>query len=692
MRASLWIHNHTREPKHKKGMRNWLKYKVGKPPVLFEERIIANNLSFLDNNLYYRGYFGVESGFELKEEEKTVSLNFIIETGKPFLIDTVVFPGNRSPLETAITKTKPSSLLTPGSPYDLQQLKNERKRIERSLKDEGYYYFNHDYILYRIDSTLGNHKMRVFLGIKPQIPGKSLAVYKLRKVSIIDDFNKRDSIRNSFRVGHYDYFSKSNYVRPDIVTKMLSLYPDKRYSRTRHLNNISRLESMGAFRFVTIKYDPVSDSTRQLDATVLLSPAKKLSLNTEVNAVAKTNNFVGPGVKLTFKSRNFFKGGELFTVNLHGRFETQVAGNDKGNTAYEVGTDMNLIIPRIIPFNIKSYRGSHVFYTKSTVGYNIFQRLNLYQFNTSHGSWSYNWKRSNPVFHQLKLLDISFTNLVKTTDEFNDWLNNNPSLKRSFEEQFILSTAYSYTLNHLEEEYKRKYFFRFAVDPAGNLMTAILSLGKKEKPTSDKPYKLFGNPISQFFRALTEARYYIKMGKQSIIATRLFIGAGVPYGNSSTIPYVRQFFVGGTNSLRGFAARSVGPGSYTPPDSLQGLNIDQTGDIKTEANIEYRFPMTKHLEGALFADFGNVWLVHMDSTRVGGVFDFKRFYKEVAISSGIGLRIDFNVVIVRFDLGFPLRKPWLPEGERWVIGAFNPFNRDWRKDNLILNFSVGYPF
>jgi outer membrane protein assembly factor BamA len=473
---------------------------------------------------------------------------------------------------------------------------------------------------------------------------------------------------------------------------MLSIQPEMLYSRTKHISTISRLESMGAFRFVSVKYDPVSDSSHLLDATILLAPSKKLSLNAEVNAVAKTNYFVGPGVKLTFKSRNFLKGGELFTVNLHGRFETQVAGNDKGNTAYEVGTDINLIIPRIIPFRVTGYRDGHVFYTKATVGYNIFQRLNMYQFNTSHASWSYNWKKSNPVSHQLKLIDISFTNLAKATDEFNDWLNINPSLKRSFEEQFILGTSYSYILNHLDEKYKKKYFFRLAADPSGNLMTAVMSIGKKEKPSSDKPYKLFGNPISQFFRALTEARYYINTGEKSIIATRLFIGAGIPYGNSSTIPYVRQFFVGGTNSLRGFTSRSVGPGSYTPPDSLQGLNIDQTGDIKTEANIEYRFPMTKYLKGALFVDVGNVWLVYEDSTRVGAVFDFKRFYKELAISSGIGLRIDFNVVIVRFDLGFPLRKPWLPEGERWVVREINPFDREWRRKNLILNFSVGYPF
>ena len=692
MRMSLWIYNHVREPKEEKGMRYWWKYKVGRPPVLFNQNIIQKNLVLLNNNMYYRGYFGVGTTYKLNEKDKTAAIDFMITTGKPFVIDSIAFPGNKTPIETDITMTRSTSRLKPGQPYNLKTLKEERKRIELSLKDKGYYYFNHDYLIYRVDSTLGNHKLNVFVHLKPFIPEKAISTYRLRKIRIIDDFDLKKQAYDSMQVNVYEYLTTSHYIRPKIVTEMLDMYPDMLYSRSNHLATISRLERMSTFRFVTIKYDPVSDSSRMLDATILLSPSKKLSLNAEINIVSKTNNFFGPGLKVTFKSRNFFKGAELFTANIHGRFETQIAGNDKGNTAYEVGTDLNLIIPRSIPFDLLKYKGKYVPFTKTTIGYTIFQRAKLYQFNTLYASWAYKWKKTAAANHELKLIDISYTKLAMVTDEFKEWLEQNPSLRRSFEEQFILSTVYSYTFNHLEQQYKRKYFYRFTVDPSGNLITALMSIGNEQKPSPDDPYKIFGNPISQFFRASTEGRYYIKTGKKSLVATRLFIGAGVPYKNSSTIPYVRQFFVGGTNSLRGFPSRSVGPGSYTPPDSLAGLNVDQTGDIKIEANAEYRFPITKHLKGALFVDVGNVWLVHEDSVRAGGLFDIHNFYKELAISSGLGLRIDFNVVILRFDLGFPLRKPWLPEGSRWVGGEFDPCNREWRKENLILNFSVGYPF
>ncbi len=692
MRISLWIHNNVREPKKDKGLRNWLKYKVGKTPVLFNEGIVEKNVLILDNRLHYKGFFSVKSDYEVEEKDKKISVKYVISTGIPYRIDSVSFPESDTPIERDIANTKSESLIKTGLPYDLETLKKERKRIELELKDNGYYYFYPDYLIYRIDTTPGEHKMRVFLNVKPQTPQKSLTAYSIRNVKVIDDFKANDSRYDSVVIDRYNYFSDSHYIRPEIVTNMLTLKPGMLYNRDKHNSTISRLESMGSFGFVTIKYDNVSDSSHLLDASILLSPANKMSLNTEMNIVSKTNNFAGPGLKLTFRNRNFFKGAETFTANLSGRFETQISGDNKGNTAYEISTDVNLTIPRIIPFGFIQVKKKYVPYTKFTLGFGIYQRLELYRFNSSLAAWKFNWKRNEQINHEFKLIDISYTNIANATDEFNEWLEQNPSIKKSFEEQFILGSTYAFTFNNLDKKHKKQYFFRFTIDPSGNLATGIMMIGKKEKPTPENPYKLFGNPISQFIRLLSDNRYYFKTGKESLIATRLFIGAGLPYGNSSTIPYVRQFFVGGTNSLRGFHARSVGPGTYSPPDSLAGFNIDQTGDIKAELNIEYRFPISRYLKGGLFVDIGNVWLVNEDTLRPGAAFDINSFYKELAMSGGFGLRIDLDVVVIRFDLGFPIRKPWLPDDERWVIGDFNLFNRDWRRKNLILNFSVGYPF
>jgi len=692
MRTSLWIYNHVRESKNEKSIRYWLKHKVGRPPILFSETIVEKNILLLNNRLHYKGYFNIESDYQLQEKPKEVSIKYTIHTGQPYRIDSVIFPSGHKNVEKAITNTEAKSLLKIGLPYDLETLKRERKRIELELKDMGYFYFNHDYLIYRIDTTLGDHKMRIFLNLKPQIPQKSLKTYSLRDVKIFDNYSTKDAKYDSVLINKYNYLSSSHYIRPIIVTNMLSVRPGMQFSRSKHNSTISRLESMGSFRFVTIKYNVASDSTGLLDTFILLAPANKMSLNTEMSIVSKTNNFAGPGLKLTFRSRNFFKGAETFTANISGRYETQISGDNKGNTAYEINTDINLTIPRIIPFGFIQVKKKYIPYTKVTLGYGIYQRLSLYQFNSSYAAWNYNWKRNEQISHEFKLIDISYTKLANSTDEFNEWLKQNPSIKKSFEEQFILGATYSFTFNNLDNKHKRQYFFRFTIDPSGNLVSGIMRLVNDKKPTPENPIKLFGNPISQFIRLLTDSRYYFKTGEKSLIATRMFIGAGLPYGNSSTTPYVRQFFVGGTNSLRGFQARSVGPGIYAPPDSLAGLNIDQTGDIKAEMNIEYRFPISKYLKGGLFVDIGNVWLVNEDTLRTGAAFNINTFYKELAMSGGFGLRIDLNVVVIRFDLGFPIRKPWLPVNERWVIGDFNLFNHDWRKKNLILNFSVGYPF
>jgi len=268
----------------------------------------------------------------------------------------------------------------------------------------------------------------------------------------------------------------------------------------------------------------------------------------------------------------------------------------------------------------------------------------------------------------------------------------NPSLRRSFEEQFIIGAVYNFNINKLSTDFQRNYMLNIGLETAGNTMTLFMRPFNADPPNPDNPYTLFGNALSQFFRFRVDSRYHFNVGEKSRLATRVFVGAGFPYGNSVTVPYIKQFFVGGTNSLRGFRARSVGPGTYQPADSLENLQVDQTGEIKIEANAEYRFPIAGYLKGAFFIEAGNTWLVNEDEARPGGVFDFNKFYKEFAVSSGVGLRIDADIFVLRFDWGFPIRKPWLPEGNRWVLKEVDFFSKEWRKNNLILNISIGYPF
>ena len=692
MRPSLVIHNMVKEPKKEKGFRHWLKYKVGKPPVIYNEEVVNATARNLSNTLYHKGHFKATTTFESIEKKHTVFVDYSINAGKTFIIDSVKFPDPDLEIESSLSKLRNESLLVKGEHYDLDNIKKERERLDTELKKMGYYFFDPDYLIFRVDTSDSKQRASLFLQLKPDNPPDSYHKFKLGEITILDDYRLENYAPDTFLINNYRYVSQQYAIRPEIVLRALRLYKDSTYSITNHQNTIRQLTGTGYWKYATIRYLKNPARNRTLDARVIMSPNKKLSLSTEVNAVAKSNNFAGPGVRLGFKNRNFLGGAETFSINLNGSFETQFTGEGQGNTAYELSTDATLSIPRIIPFNFRKGSDRYVPFTRFQLGGGTFVRTDLYRFNTFSTSIGYLWQSSDIISHDLKPLEISFTKLAEASDEFKEFLIKNPSLRRSFEEQFIIGMVYNFNINKLSDNYRRNYFINLGIEPSGNLAVLLLSPFNDGPPSPDNQYTLFGNAISQFLRLRIDSRYHLNTGRKSQVAMRLFAGAGFPYGNSKTIPYVKQFFVGGPNSLRGFRARSVGPGTYHPPDSLQNLQVDQTGEIKIEGNIEYRFPIVGFLKGALFLEAGNIWLVNEDESRPEGVFEWNSFYKEFAVSSGFGLRIDANIFVLRFDWGFPLRKPWLEEGNRWVIDEVDFFSKNWRKQNLIINISIGYPF
>ncbi|MCF8364848.1 MAG: outer membrane protein assembly factor, partial [Bacteroidales bacterium] len=273
------------------------------------------------------------------------------------------------------------------------------------------------------------------------------------------------------------------------------------------------------------------------------------------------------------------------------------------------------------------------------------------------------------------------------------YLDENPTIKRSFEEQLIIGSGYTITFSNQAINKNHNYFMvSQGLELAGNLANFLSSGIQGNRPSPENQHELFGVPYSQYVRLRNEMRYFLNIGRHDQVGIRTIAATAIPYGNSATIPYVKQFFVGGTNSVRAFRARTLGPGTYSPPDSLSNLYVDQSGDIKLEASLEYRFPIYGYLKGAIFVDAGNIWLVNEDEQRPGGKFDFKTFAKEFAFGSGLGLRIDFSFVVIRLDLAFPLRKPYLPDGERWVFDDIQLGNSSWRKNNMVFNLAIGYPF
>lgn len=312
-------------------------------------------------------------------------------------------------------------------------------------------------------------------------------------------------------------------------------------------------------------------------------------------------------------------------------------------------------------------------------------------------------------------MDISYVQLGKSSKEFQQKLDKNQFLARSFDNQFIIGSRYSYTLNtqvnqerqseFKEREYDRShFFFNGKIDIAGNFMNLVQNTFHNEE--NGDPTKIFGTPYSQFVRGEFDFRYFLQLDKSNQVATRIIIGTGYAYNNSVTLPYIKQFSIGGSNSIRAFPARTIGPGTYNvrnedplSEDPTSDANsqttlmfIDQRADMKLEGNAEFRFDIISFLKGAVFVDAGNIWLIREDPNRPGGRFKKDQFLDELAVGTGAGLRFDFNFFVLRFDLAFPLRKPYLPQNERWVFDEIKFGNPSWRSDNLILNIAIGYPF
>ena len=348
-----------------------------------------------------------------------------------------------------------------------------------------------------------------------------------------------------------------------------------------------------------------------------------------------------------------------------------------------------ITFPRfLVPFKFENASKRFRPTTKATLELNYFLRRDLFSRNSIDLTFGYDWQVNQERRHLLTPFSINFITL-NPTDTFQVLLNENPRLRSSYEQRFILGIDYSYIYNEQRERKRNYNYFRGDISLAGNSMQAIQSIVGGNK-NEDGQYEIFNNPYAQFAKAELEFRNYRLFTGNTQLVTRFIGGLGVPYGNSDVLPYVKQFIIGGTNSLRGWTVRTLGPGSDTT--NIGTILLDQTGDVKLEGNAEFRFDVFSRLKGALFVDAGNIWTITDDPDRTNEEFKFDRFAKEIAVDAGVGFRLDFTYFIFRFDIGIPLRDPSLPDGERWIANEINLGSKEWRQENLLLNLAIGYPF
>ena len=696
MRPSVALHNSVKEPKRPgKGLRNWLKYKVGSPPVYLENVPLNDVLAGLANRLQNRGYFAARARAEVHRSGRRASVTFTVEPGRPHLLRRVIYGDTAAAEEDTLLRLvqeeRPLSPLITGQPYHLQALKDERARVIGRLRDRGYVRLEDDGLDFAADTTGGDHQLDLLLRIRPDLTVNERTRYRLNSVRVHGDHDPLVPVQDTLVVDSLRYLDRLGMYRPTTITRGVFLRPGDVASDRRIRQTRDYLNSYGVFSGVQVQLNDVPGRPGLLDVDVRSTPRSRYSLFSELNASVKSTNFAGPGVRVGWKDRDLFRGAELLTVDLNGRFETQFAGEGVGTNAYEVGVRASLDIPRLLLFKALRTARSHVPRTHMVAGYGLFRRVELYGLEFVNLGYGYSWRQDRFIWHEVTLPEISFNNLYYASDDFLDYLDRNPQVRRSFEEQFIVSLGYTWTRSTQRSAKDPNWWLlSLGLDESGNL-TSLFSR-TVDGPRPEGGYLLFGERYSQYVRFRPELRWSVGVGRHgSQLVSRVKAAVAVPYGNSSTIPYVKQFFSGGTNSLRAFRARSVGPGSYAPdPDSIpSNLLVDQVGDILFEANLEYRFRIgTGYLRGAFFADLGNVWLINEDPERAGGKFDWNTAPDELALGAGFGIRFDPEVIVIRLDLATPLRRPDLPPGDRWTFDDLEPVL--W--NNMILNFAIGYPF
>ena len=695
MRFGLWAHY--KGTQENPGFINrFLDDKFGEEPVYMSEVDVAKTEELIFNRLENRGFFYSTVESEVTERDKFASTYYAATLTEPYLLEKYGIEADSLQIEQQIAELLEETEITPGMRFDLDKLKDERVRLDEELKQRGYYNITPDFLIFEADTN--NYEERKFdlkIRIKKTAPEKSVIPYVIENINVYPNYSldeQKEGDQDTTEVAEIQFIQNELVFKPELLEQYILFAPGQRYNSNTSRLTSSRLTAIGAYRYVNIRFDEedtvrTGDGEGVLEANIFLSPLKKRSVRAELQALSKSNNFAGPGVMLTFRNRNLFNGGETFNFSANIAYETQIAGGDReGLSSFELGLKADLIFPRVVfPIPIKERFSFSVPKTKISLGAELLNRVGLYRLRSVSASYGYNWNANRFVYHEINPISLSYFNLSKTSPEFEEILDKNPFLRRSFEQQFIAGINYVYNFNKIgDQDRTHGVFIGTNLDLAGNTINLInRTFGGGER-------SFLGLEYAQYAKGDVDLRYHLKLGEDQVIATRLFAGLGIPYGNSVSLPYVKQYFSGGPNSVRAFRIRSLGPGTFRPEEFNVGSYFDQSGDIRIEGNIEYRFPIVSLLKGAVFADAGNIWLYNENEALPGGKFS-RDWFKELGVGVGFGVRVDIEFFVIRLDLATPIRHPHLPEDERWE-NTFDIGDKTWRRENLVFNFAIGYPF
>lgn len=680
------------ESKKQKGFKFWLLKQFGEAPVLSNKVDLKANADNMQAYLENKGYFksAISDSTKIKGYKMTAVYNVLLTN--PYFIDTIKWILDSGKLSQDIIGNKSKdAFVKKNQQFDLENIKAEGKRMDIDLKKKGYYFFSPGYIKTYVDTTNGSNKANLFFSIKKDIPLNATLPQTINSITLFPNYTLLNPPPDTSKQGMFQYDGiyirdTVNNFRPYALVHSINYRSGSIYNIEKHNESLNRLINVGAFKFVKNRYQEVGDSTdpSKLNVYYYLTPYKKKTITAELGGFSKSNSFTGAQVNLNWKNRNLFKGAEQLNVSTFGAFEVSSKDSLSKNNNFRLGTEVSLSIPRIIvPFYLKNSR-TFLPATKFSFGYVWQRRQLLYTNNFLRFQYVLNWKKKSNTEHSFSPLSITVNNTSKLSEEYLQIVNKYPVLQNANKPELIMGAFYNYLYTSKDPIAKNIFYFVGNIDIAGNLSGLI------RKPDSVFSKKIAGAYFAQYGKIDFDFRYLRKLKENTYLANRIFVGVGLPYGNSGYLPFSRQYIIGGSASLRGFPPRQLGPGSVVTTSDQQVSYPQIGGDFKLELQTELRFPLVAKLRGAIFAETGNIWTRTALLYGTGGMLTSQSL-SQLAVDAGVGLRLDAKIVILRLDVAIPFRKPWLPPGSEWLTN-FDFGNSAWRKDNLVFNLGFGYPF
>lgn len=689
-----------------KWFNRWIQ-RVGSPPVIYDSTLTMASVNQLQRALINKGFLKneVTSDVKLIPEKKKAQVTYNVTLNEPYTIRSIKYDIPNDSLRSIILGDTTNFPIKTQSLLDHNKLDAERELIVQQMRNNGYYAFNKNYITFLADTAAGSREVDLTLTL-------SDAIQELPRIPKTDT-HRQFYVRNVVFVTNYDAVTMQNSFYGDTVTYngIIMLYGDDKYIdkqvlyescfiRPNQLYNASDVDRtykalgrLGIIKFINIDMRPFMDVAGDLwvDAYILLNRDKSQTISFSLEGTNSEGD-LGFGIGADYQHRNIFKGSEILNVKFKASYES-LSGDLSGliNDNYsEYSGDVGITFPKFkMPFLPENFKRRIQASTEFMTSFNYQERPEYTRIIAGAG-WKYIWsERNNQMRHTFNLIDISYIFLPKSKINFLDSITN-PLLRYSYENHLIMRMGYTFyktnkkLANPLTTVFQDNiYTIRASAETAGNLLYGISHMiGQKRE--ADDSYKVFGTRYSQYIKLDGDFALTHYINQRSSVAMHAGFGIAIPYGNSTVLPFEKRFYSGGANSVRGWGVRTLGPGSFDGKKS-QNSFIYQCGDIRLDLNIEYRCKLFWVLELGAFIDCGNVWTIRDYENQPGGVFKINKFYEQLALSYGLGLRMDFTYFLMRFDLGMKAHNPASGQ-EHWPL--FSPkFKRD-----AEFHFSIGYPF